>query len=271
MLTAAMAAADNPVMIRLIIAATAAGALLAGNAFAQATCKLTPIGTGRVVGVRDGRTLSLRDGRTLRLAGLEVTAASRAALRRLAMGKTLRLEKLGPDHDRYGRLVAFAFAGAGDESLQQVLLAAGQARVGPRIGDPGCARALLKSERAARAGSRGLWADPRFSPISAGDLARLRAETGHFALVEGQVLSVHPSGGTIYLNFGRHWTRDFSVLILRRKRQPFTAAGIDPLRLKHRHLRVRGVIEMRHGPIIEAEAPGQIELTDGASGAGKDK
>jgi endonuclease YncB( thermonuclease family) len=247
-------------MVRFIVSATTAGALLAGNALAQSACKLTPIGTAMVAAVRDGRTLSLTDGQTLRLAGIEVTEATRATLRQLVAGKMLRLAKLGPDHDRYGRLVAFAFAGEAKQSLQQALLAAGQARVSPRVGDKGCAEALLGTERAARAAGRGLWAHPRFSPLKAGNLTGLRAAAGRFTLVEGKVLSVHPSGGTIYLNFGRRWTRDFSVIILRRRRPIFAAAGIDPLQLQGRTIRVRGFVEMRRGPVIEVEAPEQIEF-----------
>lgn len=258
-------------MIRLPGIAMAIGALLAGNAFAQPACKPTPIGTATAAAVRDGRTLSLTDGRTLRLAGIEITDTSRAALQRLAAGRTLRLETLGSGRDRYGRLVAFAFAGDNRQSLQQALLAAGEARVGARVGTMACARMLLAAEKAARADRRGLWANSRFFPIDAGNLARLRAETGRFTLVEGKVLSVHPTGGTIYLNFGRRWTRDFSVIILRRRRPAFAAAGIDPMRLQGRRVRVRGVVEMRRGPVIEAETPEQIELANGALSASEDK
>jgi endonuclease YncB( thermonuclease family) len=257
-------------MVRLIISAIIAGTLLAGNALAQTACKLTPLGTAAVAAIRDGRTLSLADGQILRLAGIEVTEATRVALRQLVAGKTLRLAKLGPDHDRYGRLVAFAFAGEAKQSLQQALLAAGEARVGPRVGDQGCAEALLETERAARAAGLGLWATPRFSPLKAGNLTGLRAAAGRFTLVEGKVLSVHPSGGTIYLNFGRRWTRDFSVIILRRRRAMFAAAGIDPLQLQGRMIRVRGFIEMRRGPVIEAEAPEQIQFADSVPRAGGD-
>ena len=249
-------------MIRRLRLAFAVCALLAGGAFAQDVCKLTPVGTATVAAVRDGRTLSLADGRTLRLAGLDATGAGRAALQGLAAGKSLRLETLGADHDRYGRLVAFAYADGGKVSLQQALLAAGQARVGPRVGGRACAGALLKAEDAARASRLGIWADSRFLPINSANLARLRAETGRFALVEGKVLSVHPSGGTIYLNFGRRWTRDFSVIILRRLQRKFAATGIDPLQLAGRQVRVRGIVEMRRGPVIEAEVPEEIELLD---------
>jgi hypothetical protein len=96
------------------------------------------------------------------------------------------------------------------------MLEAGQARVSARVGDKACAEALLGAERAARAANRGLWADPNFAPLPAENLTRLHAERGHFALVEGKALSVRESGATIYVNFGRRWTRDFTVTIRRR-------------------------------------------------------
>ena len=163
--------------------------------------------------MRDGRTLLLADGRELRLAAIEVTDASRAALQNLAGTNVLRLEGASADRDRYGRLVVFAFAADSRQSLQQALLEQGQARVSARVGNKACADALLAAERAAREAHRGLWADPNFAPLSSENHARLRAERGHFTLIEGKVLSVRESGGTLYVNFGRRWTRDFSVII----------------------------------------------------------
>jgi hypothetical protein len=75
-------------------------------------------------------------------------------------------------------------------------------------------------------------------------------------------LSVHESGATIYVNFGRRWTRDFSVTILKRLRRTFAAAGDDLNQLEGRRIRVRGWIEQRGGPLIAAETPGQIELLE---------
>ena len=200
----------------VIASAAAACALLVCNAAAQDGCKLTAIGTANVAAVRDGRTLLLDDGRELRLAAIEVTDDSRAALQRLAAGHPLRLERLGAERDRYGRLVAFAFAGDAQQSVQQAMLEQGRARVSARVGDKACADGLLSAERAARVAGRGLWADPNFAPLSAENLTRLQAGRGQFALVEGKVLSVRESGATIYVNFGRRWTRDFTVTILQR-------------------------------------------------------
>jgi endonuclease YncB( thermonuclease family) len=237
-------------------------ALSAGRAMAQDGCKLTPVGVATVAAVRDGRTLLLADGRELRLAGIEVTGDSRAALQDLVAGHPLRLERLGPEHDRYGRLLAFAFAGDGGQSVQQVLLEQGRARVAARVGDKPCADALLSAERAARTARRGLWADPNFAPLSAENLTRLRSENGRFALVEGKALSVRESGATIYVNFGRRWTRDFTAIIPRRLQRTFAAAGVELKKLEGRRIRVRGWIEQRGGPIIAAEAPEQIELIE---------
>jgi len=231
------------------------------SATAQETCKLTDIGRGTVAGVRDGRTLLLADGRELRLAAIEATD-SRDALQSLVGNRDLQLKKLGPEVDRYGRLVAFVFADNSQLSVQQILLEQGAARASARIGNKACADLLLTAERTARAARRGLWADPNFAPLRPENLAEIEAARGQFALVEGKVLSVRESGATIYLNFGRRWTHDFTVTILKRHRRAFATAGIDPKRLEGYPIRVRGWIEQHSGPVIDAAVPEQIELVE---------
>ena len=88
---------------RTIASAAFALASIVCSARAEdATCKLIALGSATVASVRDGGTLMLDDGRELRLAGIEVTAGSRDALRALVAGQKLRLERLGPEQDRYG-------------------------------------------------------------------------------------------------------------------------------------------------------------------------
>lgn len=247
---------------RMLVAFAAALAAMTTVASAQDGCKLSPIGTAQVAAVRDGRTLTLADGREMRLAGIEVTEASRGALQALVGTHPLRLERLGADQDRYGRLIAFAFLPGARQSVQQAMLEAGAARVSARVGERACAAVLLSAERGARKAGRGLWADPNFAPLQAENLARLEAERGQFALVEGKVLSVRESGATIYVNFGRRWTQSFTVTILKRQQRTFAAGGVDLKKLVGRRIRVRGWIERRGGPIIAAAAPEQIELAD---------
>ena len=231
-------------------------------AAAESACGGKDLAGGTVVGIRDGRTLLLADGREVRLAAIETPAGAGSALAALAQGRTLTLKAGSEASDRYGRAVAFAVPAGAAETLQESLLAAGQARVSARIGAKSCAAALLTLEKQARAARRGLWADPNFAPLPAEDYRRLRAETGHFVLVEGKVLSVRTSGATIYVNFGRRFTRDLSLTILRRLRAGFSAAGIEPGTLEGHRIRVRGWLERRRGPIIAVDAPEQIEVIE---------
>jgi hypothetical protein len=121
---------------------------------------------------------------------------------------------------------------------------------------------LLSRENTARPAKLGLWASSYYDSLDADNPADVLAEQGHFALVEGKVVSVRESGATIYVNFGRRWSKDFTVTILKRNARNFTAAGLEPKTLAGRRVRVRGWIEERGGPWIEAARPEQIELTD---------
>ncbi len=235
--------------------------------------------------VGDGRTFTLADGREVRLAAIEVpvrppreksdqasaaaagAAAAKAALDALAGGDTVVLRRAQTGSDRYGRIVAYAYTERdGDELfVQGEMIAAGFARVGDQIESTSCAAALLARENGARKAKLGLWADPYYDLIDAGTPADVLAHKGSFALVEGQVVSVHRSGATIYVNFGRHWSEDFTVTVRKRNERSFAAAGLDLQGLAGRRVIVRGFVEARgrHGsPAIEATRPEQIETAD---------
>ena len=76
------------------------------------------------------------------------------------------------------------------------------------------------------------------------------------------MLSVRESGGTIYVNFGRRWSEDFTVTVPKRSEKTFIDAGLELKKLSGRRVRVRGTIEERGGPWIEAIRPEQIEIAD---------
>jgi len=251
-------------------------------------CGGEEIARGTVSRVADGRTFVLGDGREVRLAAIEVPllplpqqpglapggAAAKAALDALVGGDNVVLRRAQETIDRYGRTPAFAYAVRDGEEIfaQGELLAAGYARVGDRAGPRACALELLAREQAARAARLGLWADPYYQVLDAETPADVLARRGRFALVEGKVVSVRESGSTIYVNFGRRWSEDFSVTILKRNERNFSAAGLDLKGLAGRRVRVRGWIEERGGagtgttgstaasPWIEAVHPEQIEI-----------
>jgi len=114
----------------------------------------------------------------------------------------------------------------------------------------------------ARTAKLGLWSDPYYALRRAENPAAVAVERGRFTIVEGNVLSVRESGGTIYVNFGRRWSEDFTVTIAKRNERAFTAAGVEPKTLAGRRVRVRGWIEERGGPWVEATRPEQIELVE---------
>lgn len=234
----------------------------------------------------DGGNFQFGDGRLVHLAGVEMPMraatgtgfaapggmAATAELSKLLSGTQIVLRQAEANPDRYGRVVAFAdtVRDTVRGSLEAELLAAGYARVGGDVGSQACAAALLHAEAAARKTKIGLWANPYYDPLRADDPASIVAERGRFALVEGDVVSVHESGATLYLNFGRRWSRDFTVTIRKRNKRRFAAAGFDLKALAGRAVRVRGWIEARaatggesaswRAPWIEAASPAQVQL-----------
>jgi endonuclease YncB( thermonuclease family) len=273
----------------------------AAKAAAAVPCGGEEIGRGSVGRVVDGRSFVLGDGREVRLAGIEAPlpsdqdtgvkhtdvegtgvkatggpaggVAARDALATLLTGAQVILRRAEFASDRYGRLFAYADiarAGSPPRSAQGELLAQGFAQVSDFVGDPNCAAELLRREKAARSAKLGLWADPYYDPLAADRPAGILARRGRFALVEGDVVSVHASGATIYVNFGRRWSEEFAVTIRKRNERKFAAAGVDVNGLAGRRVRVRGFIEARggfagtpwHAPWIEAARPEQIETVD---------
>jgi endonuclease YncB( thermonuclease family) len=243
-------------MLRFIIFTGCVAAGILPAAAQPLPCGGEIIGEVTVASVTDGRTFLTADRREVRLAGVE-TPGSKTALGALTTGKTVTLKKAGTGEDRYGRIVAYGLIG--DASLQQELLRGGHAYVAARIGSKPCSEALFTAEKAGREGRRGLWADRELGPKSAANRDDILRATGRFAVVEGRVLSVRESGGAVYLNFGTYYTRDFSVTMLKRNAARFAFA---PKQLEGKNVRVRGVVEMRRGPFIEAERPEQIELIE---------
>ena len=256
----------------IIAAGLVAGSVLDARAQAfVSSCGSDEMLAGRVAKVLDGRSFVLDDGREVRLAALEVPAdpdvpGARPALEALLAGQAIALRPGEPAPDRYGRIVAHAYVADAQQpraqaaqSAAHVLLAKGHARVGAHAGGAACAAELLSHERVARTAKIGLWGDPRYAILAAGDLAELTAGQGRFAVVEGRVVSVRESGGTIYVNFGRRWSQALTVTISKRHERMFTAPGIRPKASKSAGVRVRGWVDVRNGPRIEASRPEQIE------------
>jgi endonuclease YncB( thermonuclease family) len=225
-----------------------------------------------IVEVIDGDTVVLEDGGEVRLVGIQAPMLSlgrahvkdqplaheaKAALERLILGKTVRLGFGGARRDRHGRWLAHLHDEAG-LWIQGALLEAGLARVYGFPDNRALIGEMLALERAAREAGRGLWADPFFAVLGAADdLPR-----DVYALVEGRITDTAVVRGRVYLNFGADWRTDFTITIGPKDATIFAEAGMDPLALEGRRVRVRGWIGERNGPMIEATHPEQIEILD---------
>lgn len=233
--------------------------------------------TARGAGARDGRTVLLTDGREVLLTGIAIPGAAAprdrdAETRALAdrvTGQELRMIDAGMPNaarDRYGRLHAWIWLNNDMHSLQQTLIAGGQAMVagGPAgtVTPASCATALREAEQSARNAGSGLWANPAAikNAESPGQIVPL---VGQFTVVEGQVRSIRESGGTLYVNFGRRWITGFAVPLSGKDVKMLEAAGLRPRAWEKRRIRVRGWVEFRGGPRMAINHPGQVEvLTD---------
>jgi endonuclease YncB( thermonuclease family) len=247
-----------------IVTLASLASLLAGRPAHAAGCSFEAQGEGHVANVVDPRTLHLEDGRDISLAGIEpvmsgAKADRTAALTAIVAGHEVTLRGQDDTPDRYGREPAFVFLQGSDTPVQVALLSEGAVLVAADVADKDCKAMLTAAEAEARRDKRGLWADPSAikNAESPGDIL---AGIGRFTVVEGRVLSVRQAGATTYLNFGRNWRRDFAVTIPKRILPAFESAGIVLKSLENQKIRVRGFVETRGGPRIEALRVGQIEL-----------
>jgi hypothetical protein len=182
----------------------------------------------------------------------------------LASQSVVELRQDAAGADRYGRTLAMVYVlrDGARQSVAHEMLARGFARVAAHVGDRPCAEELLAQERGARRAKLGLWSEPYYVIVSAESGAQLTAERGRFTVAEGNVVSVRESAGTIYMNFGRRWSQALTVTISKRNERVFAAAGVEPKTLEYRRVRVRGWVEERNGPRIEATRPEQIEIAE---------
>lgn len=224
--------------------------------------------------VTDDGDVVLADGRTLRLAGLDLPRATPnspawparagAALLAWAAAAPVTLKVLSPAPDRWSRIPVLLFrAGATPFEAGEALLDAGLARVAPEPAAHACLEGRLATEGAARAGARGVWADPRYAVLPAADAGGLAAQAGGLALVEG-VLHLHENRGAFYLALGRD-RHGFAAVVSRRDAKLFARNGLDLRDYENTPVRLRGDLDARFGPRMRLTDPDAVESLEPGS------
>jgi endonuclease YncB( thermonuclease family) len=250
----------------------AALSLPAGVSFAQ----LCPRGGntfGRVVSVDERLDLTLDDGTRLKIGSIDparptpdnpdLDIRGREILANWLVGQSVEFRPIEPRHDRWGRVTAMVFAPAGEiaEGQSQLLLPVGEAiidaglaRYAASVANDTCRGVLLAAEAQARASALGLWADPYYAVIAAGDRDSLAEKAGSTVIVEGRVAGLKVRKPLITLYFAPRRGAEFSVTVLPRDGKAFAAAQTRLAGSTGQDIRVRGLLDMRFGP--------QIEITD---------
>lgn len=251
-------------------------AAMAGVCAAQADpCRPSKLEPAGQAVANDRLELELADGRIIKLAGIESPPARRADPRFMASaGEDLALwtsaplviAVMKPQPDRWSRHEGRAFllekAHAPDmlPSLSEAIVDAGLARVDPSTERRPCLDKLYAAEQRARAARRGLWADPAFEVIDASNPPAFRGRAGSMAIVEGTVASVRAGRGLTFVNLGDGSPDSPALTIGRDALRLMEREGIKPDALARRHIRARGVLDLRAGPRLEIAGPGAIEL-----------
>ncbi|MCD7061282.1 thermonuclease family protein [Pelagibacterium xiamenense] len=262
---------------RLLVTVLGLSTLWTLPAHAQVCAALTVGPSARVVSISDGDTVDLDTGLTVRLVGMQAPKLplgregfeawplgdeAKAALSALVLHQEVTLYYGGETRDRHGRALAHVFVSGEDGPIwvQAEMLERGLARVYSFPDNRSCLAELYAAERSGRAEGLGIWRDAYYALRDATDVTTLLDRVGGYELVEGRVLNADKVGDRVYLNFGRYWKEDFTVVIDAAGLRVFQLAGIDPLALEGRLIRVRGWIESHDGPRMEVTHPEQIEI-----------
>ena len=258
--------------------AAAAALIWLGPELACGACPAVGDTPVRVASVNARLEIVLDGGGLMRLAGLDLPDPDRgepetarnanAFLTNALIGRNMNAKILAPRRDRWNRTLVDLFV-AGEtpqrpESVARLMLAAGFARIRPEAETRDCQATRLAAERAARAQGLGLWTDPYYSVVQAGDMQDLRERDGLFAIVEGKVLKVGVGRTRYYVDFGRRGA--FTATVAKRLEKNFAQVGIDVTALAQARVRLRGALDNRFGPRMEIIDPQQIERIDANEG-----
>ncbi len=236
------------------------GLLCAGAANAAPIDRiaLADLGTIAATRVAEDGTVALEDGRSLRLAGVDLPRGASAhdavlALTGFVGRGPLALKGDGPAEDRYGRVVAQAFAADGTW-IEGELLRQGLARVATTVDHRAAAAALYAAERGARGRRVGLWSDPATALRRPEQAAHM---IDSWQVVAGTVAAAVPRHSGFDLRFGDDPARDLAVRV-----PGEVARGLDDdaTDLVGRRIIVRGWIGKGAGPLIILSHAEQIEL-----------
>lgn len=228
----------------------------------------------KVKEVIDGDTVKLENGDVLRYIGIDTpeirkrkgdtweyapqpfSLEAREFNRDLVEGKPVTIELDTQHRDKYRRLLGYVFVNG--TFVNARLIEQGLAVCYPRPPNVKYAESLFDSQKKARTEGRGLWAE--CSPVLHGEAGN---HVGKIKIVRGRVEDVAYKSKAVFLNFGKDWREDFTVVVFRDSLEFFRDKGIDSLLFyKGKTVEVLGRIRERNGPEIIINTPEEIAVVE---------
>lgn len=246
---------------------------LSGNltgAARQLSCPSQGTERSRVLAVNSRLELLLADHKELKLIGIEPPRPTpqepdldddiKNEMGDWLKGKEILYAKALLERDRWGRIPAFVFLPLDQKqlSVNEALLGAGLARFEPSEEAQPCHKVFLEAEAGAREASIGLWSDPFYAVMGAGEQPDFSEKAGTFVIIEGQVTRVESNPFRTSLYFGPGRGRNFYVTIMRKNLK--IIEGLNLSGLTGSHLRVRGLLDLHYGAHIEITHPDDLEI-----------
>ncbi|WP_120498531.1 thermonuclease family protein [Kiloniella sp. EL199] len=141
--------------------------------------------------------------------------------------------------------------------IQKEILEKGYGRVMTTTATSADLKEMLRIENQARQSQSGIWRLKAFQVLQTDNLNN---KTDRFQIIEGTIQKTAEVRGTIYLNFGQDWRKDFTIKLEKNQRLSFTNKGKDLLDMIGKRVRIRGWLFWENGPMISLYRPEQLEF-----------
>ncbi|KZL20676.1 hypothetical protein PsAD2_01164 [Pseudovibrio axinellae] len=198
------------------------------------------------------------DGAPYYLSDLKVIGDDSPEVKKFTANNFVSVKPLADEMDRWGRRPAILLD-QNRRDLSSELVESGMAMVRPQFRAFNCLKFLINLERTARREKAGIWAVKNVI----NDYLSIGYERfGLYEILEVRLISVGQTRSKTYLNFGERWTEDLTGIIQRGMLEEFLEFGHDLSAMSGKRVRLRGVLQMDQGPMIELRHPAQLELLD---------
>jgi len=236
------------------------------------TCAFSSSLRIKVTKVIDGDTVKLENGQFLRYIGIDTpeieikknsqfvyqpqlfSLPAKEFNKKLVEGKLVRIEFDVEKVDSYGRLLGYCFVG--DTFVNAELLKKGYAILYTRPPNIKYVDLFVKLQKEAREKKKGIWG--ALKPISSDEAYKFIHQ---IKTVRGKVVDTYQSKRCIFLNFGKDYTTDFTVVIFKDSWKYFKERNINPLTFyKGKLIEVTGKLREYNGPEIIVHFPEEINI-----------